>query len=156
VNGDFSSQAAGDILSFTSNTDSTVATQYNTASATSSMNVSGPVDLNGTTTFASLAIGNQFSGTLSPTQDGGSSLWDNQSNSGLINASSTVSGVTANGFGATVNTTATANLATMTSPGGFQQVNSVAPTAVASISGSSFSGGLTVNTAAIGNSIAIK
>jgi hypothetical protein len=152
VNGDFSSQAAGNILSFDSNTATTVSGQVDTASSTADTNVSGPVDLNAATTFASLAIGNQFTGTLSPAQ----APYYNQQSSGPINATSTVSGVTANGFAATVQTTATANLATMTSPGGFQQVASAAPTALANISASSFSGGLTVSTAAIGNSIAIK
>jgi hypothetical protein len=152
VNGVFSSQAAGNILSFDSNTGATVSGQFDTASSTANTNVSGPVDLNAATTFASLAIGNQFSGTLSPAQ----APYYNQESGGLINATSTVSGVTANGFATTVQTTATANLATMTSPGGFQQVASAAPTALANISASSFSGGLTVSTAAIGNSISIK
>jgi hypothetical protein len=153
VNGVFSSQAAGDILSYASDTTATVSGQFDSGSSTSNMNVTGPVDLNAATTFASLAIGNQFTGTLSPAPD----PYVNQSNSGAIDANSNISGVTANGFGATVQTTATANLATMTAAGTFQQaLTGPGPIAVASISGSSFSGGLTVSTAAIGNSIAIK
>jgi len=153
VNGSFSAQAAGNVLSFDSDNGSTVVDQNDRADSTSQMNVSGPVDLNAATTFGSLAVGNQFSGTLPPDVTGNPI----QSNSGAIAANSSISGVTGQGFAATVNTTATANLATLTSPGAFAQSSTgVGPTAVASISNSTFSGGLTVSTAAIGNSISIK
>jgi len=152
VNGDFSAQAAGNVLSFDATNGSTIVEQNDRAPSTSNMNVSGPVVLNASATFGSLAVGNQFSGTLSPLVNG---VPDQQS-SAAIDANSSISGVQAQGFGAAVNTTAAGNLASLTTPGGFSQVNTGAPTAIASISGSSFGGGLTVATAALGNSISIK
>ncbi|HEY3800253.1 MAG TPA: hypothetical protein VGL58_18040 [Caulobacteraceae bacterium] len=151
VNGDFSAQAAGDVASYDASNGETILNQQDRTQSVSRVNVSGPVDLNAATTFGSLAIGNQFSGTLA--LDGGT-----QASSQSISANSTISGVNGGGFGATVNTTATANTASLTgAPGNFvQSVTGVGPTAVANISNASFTGGLTAATAAIGNSMSIK
>jgi hypothetical protein len=152
INGDFSAQAVGNVLSFISNSPNNRVSQDATGPQTAAI-VGQALVLNGATTFSATALGNQFSGPVAPGVPEGA-FW-NQHDTGVgPKASVSLDGISGEGS-LSVSATAVGNLASLTNPDGFLQ-QGLAPTeATVSITNNTFNGGMSVSTTTMANMITI-
>lgn len=153
LNGKFSAQAVGNTLSFDGNTAATKVGQVSNGAQVASLTASG-VTFNSPVDTSALAVGNSFSGTNVPGMAQG--LYNHQFENTAQTATTSITGSVSNVGLATVGTSAIGNVATLTQAGAFIQAAYGPQVASAGIVGSNFAGGLTVNTAAIGNSLTVK
>lgn len=158
LNGAFTVQAVGN-QAILANNSAIGLHQQNDASQVAEVVSNAGLVLNGATTMQAVALGNNFSGTIAPTELAGQGQ---QVNSGFQTASISLTGATSTGAGPiSLTAVAIGNAATLSAPNsGFVQANYTgglaAQTATVTLANCTFSNGSAVSTTAQGNLITIR